>query len=552
MKASDVFIKALENEGVKYIFGIPGEETLDLLDSLIDSKISFINVRHETVAGYMAATVGRLTGMAGVCLSTIGPGAANLVPAAAYSNLGGWPMVMITGQKPVKSNPQGRFQFIRTSDMMSAVTKSSKTFYGGKNINWMTREAFKTAESERPGAVHLELPEDVAKEYVVQDYILKVKEDPAVASENSINEAVKVMTEAKKPIICLASGCNRKANQQALSKLVKQTCIPFITTQLGKGAVDERNPDYLGNACLSSNMILSNAVKAADVILVIGHDDFEKPPFKMQHDPRVIIHLNYTRANIDPEYCPTYEVIGDIANAVNRITDKLSSMKCLWEFDYFRKLKKTIDKSMLPTINADQYPLCPSRIVNDTREAMPDDGIVCLDNGMYKIWYARNYRANQPNTLLLDNALATMGAGLASAISAKLLYPQRKVIAVCGDGGFMMHCQDLETAVRLNLNLVVLILRDNAFGMIKWKQESQGLPNFSLDIGNPDFTKFAESFGAKGHFIENTEDLLPALKSALDSNGVHLIDCPIDYESDNKILKYDFKEIARNTEEGMI
>ncbi|BDD08529.1 acetolactate synthase [Fulvitalea axinellae] len=544
MKASDVLVKALENEGVKYIFGIPGEENLDFLESLRHSDIQMINVRHETVAGYMAATVGRLTGKAGVCLSTLGPGAANLMPAAAYGTLGGWPLILITGQKAVKSNPQGRFQFIETDDMMQAVTKWTKTVYGADNIAWMTRNAFKIAEDERPGAVHLELPEDIAKEELEPHFIKPTHPKIPLANDTCLGHLAEEVLKAKRPLICVASGCNRRRTSVAVTRFICDTGLPFISTQLGKGVIDERLPGFIGNVSMTDKMIVTRAVDAADLIIMIGHDDFEKPPFRMRPGGPTVAHINYSDAIVDPEYYPHVEVVGNISDIMERLTPKIAGKKNAWDFSFFGKVKRTLDKTIMAWDHVEEFPMSAPKIVREVRKVLPEDGIVCLDNGIYKIWFARNYQACHSNSLLLDNALATMGAGLASAMAAKIVHPKRKVLCVCGDGGFMMHCQDLETAVRLKLDLVILIVRDDAFGMIKWKQANMGLPTYNLDFGNPDFVLFAEAFGAVGHRIHSAEQFAGTLAEALDSGGVHLIDCPVDYSQNSELLNRHYRDIA--------
>jgi acetolactate synthase I/II/III large subunit len=558
MKASDLFVKALESEGVEYVFGIPGEENLDFLESLRQSSIRLVLTRHEQAAGFMAATYGRLTGKTGVCLSTLGPGATNLVTAAAYAQLGAMPMLMITGQKPIKASKQGEFQILDVIDMMQPITKYTRQISSGANIPARVREAFRRAEDERPGAVHLELPEDIACEETGAPIIHRSRFETPRASEGSIQVAVKMIEAARHPLLLIGAGANRRQTCRALPAFVEKSGIPFFSTQMGKGVVDERHPLFLGNAALSGDDFLHRAVEAADLIINVGHDVVEKPPFIMGRPenapPHVeeaarageaqVIHVNYVTASVDAVYHPHQGVIGDIADSVERLTAAVRP-QAHWDFTRFLEVKSHLDEHLLEGVEDGRFPIYPQRLVADVRAVLPDDGIVVLDNGIYKIWFARNYRARQPNTVLLDNALASMGAGLPSAMAAKMVHPGRPVIAVCGDGGFMMNSQELETAMRLGLNLVVLILRDDAYGMIRWKQAAMGFEDYGLAYGNPDFVRYAEAYGAQGHRVESAAALRPLLASCLAASGVQVIDVPIDYSDNDRILNREIKARSR-------
>ena len=541
MKTSDLFIKALENEGVEYIFGIPGEENLDFLESLRTSKIKLIITRHEQGAGFMAATYGRLTGKPGVCLATLGPGATNLITPAAYAQLGAMPMMMITGQKPIKKSKQGRFQIIDIVDLMRPITKFTRQIVNGNNIPSVVREAFRTAMEERPGAVHIELPEDIAAEDTEERLFEVVGYRRPDADEQICKEAAKLIEEAKMPLLLIGAGANRKRTSKVLSAFVDKTGIPFFNTQLGKGVVDERHDKFLGTAALSDSDFIHCAIDRADLIINIGHDVIEKPPFFMVKGGRTVIHVNFFPAQVDDVYFPQLNVVGDIATSVKHIAYHLSDTSN-WDLSYFERIKNEVDAHLSKYAKDNRFPLLPQRIVNIIRDILPEDGIVTLDNGIYKIWFARNYKCYLPNTLLLDNALATMGAGLPSAIATKLINPDKKVVSVCGDGGFMMNSQELETAVRLGINLVVIILNDNAYGMIKWKQEGMGFDNFGLDYNNPDFIKYAESYGAFGHRPESCEDFCEVLEKCLNKDGVHVIELAVDYFLNHSILNVLLKE----------
>ena len=541
MKASDLLVKALENEQVEYIFGIPGEENLDFLDSLRHSSIQLILTRHEQGAGFMAATYGRLTGKPGVCLSTLGPGATNLVTAAAYAQLGGMPMMMITGQKPIKKSKQGQFQIVDIVQMMKPLTKYTRQIVNASSIPSAIREAFRLAMEERPGAVHIELPEDIATEEVLERLFKLVDYKRPDADELAITHAAKMIEHARMPLLLIGAGANRKSTQKALSYFIETTGIRFFSTQMGKGVVDERHPQFLGTAALSDHDFLHCAIARADLIVNVGHDIMEKPPFIMEEGGKQVIHVNFFPNQVDDVYFPQLNVVGDISTSVQKIAECIED-NSNWDLSYFNKIKKEVDMH-LSKYSADQrFPILPQRVVNIIREQMPDNGIVTLDNGVYKIWFARNYPCYQPNTLLLDNALATMGAGLSSAIAAKLINPDKKVIAVCGDGGFMMNSQEMETAVRLKLNLVVIILNDSAFGMIKWKQQGSGFDNFGLDYNNPDFVQYANSYGANAYRPSSCNEFTRTLETCLNNDGVHLIDLAVDYSLNHAILNDQLKQ----------
>jgi len=541
MKASDLFVKALENEGVEFVFGIPGEENLDFLNSLSRSQIRLILTRHEQAAGFMAATYGRLTGKAGVCLSTLGPGATNLVTAAAYAQLGGMPMVMITGQKPVKSSKQGQFQIVDIVDMMRPLTKYTHQIVSGSNIPSRVREAFRLAQEERPGAAHLELPEDIAREETHEPVLKASVSRRPTAETKGVTAAIERIQSATHPLVLVGAAANRRLTSHMLRQFIECCGIPFVTTQMGKGVVDETHPLFLGNTALSSHDFVHCAIDCADLIINVGHDVIEKPPFFMSTGGVDVIHINFFSASVDPVYFPQFEVIGDIANSVWQICERIVKQPH-WDFSRFMQVKQAVESHLNEGIQDNRFPLTPQCLVADVRKVMPEESIITLDNGIYKIWFARNYKACHPNTVLLDNALATMGAGLPSAMAARLVYPERKVMAICGDGGFLMNSQEMETAVRLKMNLVVLLLRDNAYGMIRWKQSNMGFDDYGLEFGNPDFVKYAESYGAHGYRVESAEQFVSLMEECHRTPGVHLIDAPVDYSENDRILNHEIKE----------
>ncbi len=535
-KGSDLLVEALENEGVDRIFGVPGEENLDVLESLRNSKIELVLTRHEQAAAFMAATHGRLTGRPGVCLATLGPGALNFSTGAAYAHLGAMPMILITGQKAIMTAKQARFQIVDVVASMRPLTKMTRQIVSPGSIPSVVRDAFRVAMEERPGPVHLELPEDVAAELIEDVPLIPVHPlDRPVAPANPLDRAAAMILAAKRPLVMIGAAGNRPRLVEPLSAAVRRIGLPFFNTQMGKGAVTGGSNLYLGTAALSEGDYVHEAVAAADLIIAVGHDTIEKPPFLMRNagGPKVI-HLGYQSANVEQVYHPDAEVIGDIGATMTGLADRLEGKLPEQALMLERRQK------ILARINARaeeaRFPVTPQRLVHDVRAVMPEDGIVCLDNGMYKIWFARNYRTHVANTLLLDNALATMGAGLPSAMMAAMLNPKRRVMAVCGDGGFMMNSQEMETAVRLGLNLVVLVLNDGAYGMIRWKQAVDQFPDFGMTFGNPDFVRYAEAYGARGSRVTSAEALVPTLEAAFKGGGVHLVDCPIDYSENTRVL----------------
>ena len=452
-------------------------------------------------------------------------------------------MLMVTGQKPIKSSKQGHFQIVDVVDTMRPLTKYTRQIVSAGSIPALVREAFRRAQMERPGAVHLELPEDIASDPTDAHLLPASYARRPVAEAKAIALAARTIAEARHPLLMIGAGANRKTTAKSLRAFLDKLGIPFFTTQMGKGVVDEDSALWLGNAALSDHDFVHRAIDAADCIINIGHDVIEKPPFFMHEDAREVIHVHYDGAAVDAVYFPQIEVVGDIANAVWQLGEALEPQPH-WDFGFFLRARDALSAHIVQHAGEDRFPLTGPRLVADVRRAMGDRDIVCLDNGLYKLWFARNYRCRLPNTLLLDNALATMGAGLPSAIAARIVHPDRRVLAVCGDGGFMMSSQELETAVRLGVDLTVLVLNDDAFGMVKWKQGHDGFPNYGMDVSNPDFARYAESYGARGHRPGSTAELLPMLREALERPGVDVIEVPIDYGDDDRILNEEIPSLS--------
>ena len=538
-KGSDLLVAALENEGVDRIFGIPGEENLDVVESIRKSSIKLVLTRHEQAAAFMAATYGRLTGRPGVCITTLGPGALNLTTGAAYALLGAMPMIMITGQKGILSSRQARFQIVDVVAAMRPLTKLSRQIVSPKVISTLVREAFRVAQEERPGPVHLELPEDIAAEECEKAALIPPHPvELPLASATSLDRAARMIMQAQRPLIMLGAAASRPRSTSDLAEFVIRTRIPYFTTQMGKGTVPGGTELYMGTAALSERDYVHEAIEKADLVITIGHDTVEKPPFIMGPGGPEVIHVGYLPANVEQVYFPQAEVIGDLGPSLRLLADRLEGR--VPHAQALLPLREGILSRIAARATEDRF--TPQRLVHDIREVMPGDGILALDNGMYKIWFARNYRTRVANTLLLDNALATMGAGLPSAIMAAMLYPSRRVMAVCGDGGFMMNSQELETAVRLKVNLVVLIIEDNAYGMIRWKQAVDKFPDFGMTFDNPDFVKYAEAYGAKGTRVNAIGKLRSTLENAFVQGGVHLVSVPIDYTENTRVLVEELRQ----------
>ncbi len=526
MKASDLFVAQLEEEGVEYIFGLPGEENLDLLEALRISGIKLIVTRHEQAAAFMAAAYGRLTGKTGVCFSTLGPGATNLVTGVAQAQLTGAPFISISGQKALADNWQARFQLVDVVRMMEPLCKKAVSVTDPGMIPTVIRNAFKHAEAERPGAVHIELPEDVAKEET--EAVVQKRSEIKIPYPNlgAVKEAAVMICEAKNPLIIVSSGANRKAITEELEDFVRKTGIYLVHTQMGKGVVPDDCVHSLFATGIHARDYVNCGIDGADLIITVGYDIVEYPPYLWNRKlDKQIVNIDFVESVPDRYFNPAVEIIGDIASSIRELAASIPGKR---EFPIFENTRRFIEEK-INAIARKSYPPPPQAVVQSAREVLGREDIITLDNGIYKLWFARLYKTYAPNTVLLDNALATMGAGLSAGITAKLLYPERRVLAICGDGGFMMNCQELETAVRYGIPVVVLILNDNGFGFIKWKQKKMHFEDFGLDYGNPDFSLFAESFGAVGFRVKEDDDLAEVLERAFALNKVVVIECPIDY-----------------------
>ena len=541
MKASDLFVRQLEEERVEYIFGLPGEENLDFLESLRTSTIKLIITRHEQTAAFMAATYGRLTGKAGVCFSTLGPGATNLVTGVAHAQLIGAPFVSISSQKALRENRQARFQLIDVISMMRPITKESVSIVDPGTIPTVLRNAFKLAQAERPGAVHVELPEDVAASQTdakVQKPGLVRRPMP---DRKALIRAAGLINRAENPLVILSSGANRNLITRQLMQFIENTGIYVVHTQMGKGVLSDASMYSLYAAGIHGRDYVNCGIDRADLIITIGYNIVEYPPYVWNRDlDKKIINIDFVEAEVDKYFNPDIEVTGDIASSLLQLGELVSVRK---SSDTFRAMRAFLNKKL--SLNSEKrYPLTPREVVYHVRSVLSHEDVVTLDNGIYKLWFSRLYRTYKPNTFLLDNALATMGAGLPAAIAAKMVCPDRNVLAVVGDGGFMMNSREIETALRCKTPLVVLILNDNAYGFIKWEQQAKGFPDFGLDYGNPDFVKYAESYGAVGMKVGKNDSLSEMLSKAFSLDTVVIVECPIDYSVNYETFSKELSNIV--------
>jgi acetolactate synthase-1/2/3 large subunit len=538
MKASDLFVKQLEEEGVEYVFGLPGEENLAFLESLRTSKIKVIITRHEQTAAFMAATYGRLTSKAGVCFSTLGPGATNLVTGVAHAQLIGAPLVSISGQKAIRENHQARFQLIDIVSMMRPITKEAVSIVDPGMAPTILRNAFKLAQAERPGAVHLELPEDVAEsetdaQVQKRGYMRRPSPDAEV-----IEKAITMINQAEHPLIMISSGANRKLITTPLEQFIEKTGIYAVHTQMGKGVLSDESGYSMFATGIHRRDYINCGIDRADLIITIGYNIVEYPPYLWNKNlDKKIITIDFVEAESDKYFNPDIEVAGDIALTLRLLGEKVVFRK---DGAVFKKMREFLNRKLALDFRK-QYPPTPQEVVWHVRETLGHEDILTLDNGIYKLWFSRLYKTFAPNTFLLDNALATMGAGLPTGIAAKMLRPDRNVLAVTGDGGFMMNSREIETALRYRIPLVVLLLNDNAFGFIKWEQQAKGYASFGLDYSNPDFVKYAESYGAVGMKVKEGDNLSELLRKAFSLKTVVLIECPIDYSVNYEMFS---KELA--------
>ena len=537
-KASDVFVECLEAEGVKYVFGIPGEETLDLNESLADSSIDFVPVRHEQGGAYMADAYGRLTGRAGVCLGTLGPGATNLVTAVADAFLDRAPLVALTGQSDLERMHKESHQYIDLLGIMRPVVKWNARVSSPEIVPEVVRKAFKVAESEKPGSTHLELPEDVMMRPLEASPLPRhtpVQPEPGM---RELQRATEVIMAAEHPIILAGNGAIRTHASRALRAFVHTTGIPVAETFMAKGLLDYEDPHALGTVGLQARDYELAGFEDADVVIAVGYDLVEhKPEHWNPHANKKIVVIDTVAAEIDEFFIPEVELIGDIASVLARLAAGCSRKNAGVGGDGFDRLRQLVFGALRDARNDDQFPMRPPRVLSDIRHALRRSDVLVSDVGLHKLWIGRMFPAHEPGTVLIANGLAGMGFALPTAIAAKLVDPHRHVVTVSGDGGFLMNCQELETAVRLKTPVVNVIWENGQFGSIVWKQDNKFGRHFGVDFGNPDFVKLAEAFGAPAWRCASADEFSERLGHALTLDVPSVIVVPIDYSVDVAISR---------------
>jgi acetolactate synthase I/II/III large subunit len=533
MNAADLMVQCLEHEGVDYVFGIPGEENIRFVRAVDSSSITYVLTRHEQAASFMAETFGRITGRAGVCSSTLGPGAINLLLGTADATTNSTPLVALSAQVSRSRSFKESHQNIDLVPMFAPATKWSALIPTPAAVPEMMRKAFKLAQTERPGAVYLAVPEDVEAEVVTPSLKpLRVNvprsEDP---SPTQIRRAVDVLQAAKAPIVLAGHGAARDQASDALIRFVERVEIPVATTFHGKGVVPDDHPNALGAVGFMRHDYANFGFDAADVIVAVGYELQEFDPVRINPNrDKKIIHVHRFPAEVDAHYDVEVGVLGEISRSLDALTAELNV--CSGAVAEQQKIRSLLGAELQEGREDDRFPLAPARIVADTRAALHRDDVVLVDTGALKMWMARLYPTYEPNTCLMSNGLSTMGWALPGAIGAKLARPDARVIAATGDGAFLMNSQEIETGIRLGLPFVILVWVDNGYGLITWKMQLELGIATQTDFQNPDFVSYAESFGAKGYRVESAEALLPTLRAALSDNTVSVVACPVDY-SDN-------------------
>lgn len=525
MKAAQLIVKCLENEGVDYIFGVPGEENMDLLDALLGSSIRFVTTRHEQGAAFMADVYGRLTGKAGVCLATLGPGATNLITGVADANMDRAPLVALTAQAAHDRMHKESHQHLDVVTLFRPVTKWNTSLPTPDIIPEALRKAFKLAQSEKPGATHIEIPEDVACMETDGQPLLVQWHHPGGAAPNQIEKAAHIISEAACPVVLAGNGVIRGQASTALMQFAEKLNIPVATTFMAKGVIPDTSALALGAIGLQTHDYVNVAFAEADVVIAVGYDVVEYAPraWNPKRDKR-IVHVDMGPAEVDAAYIVNVGVVGDIASSLDALAQMATTHSAVHGAHFRQMLRDELEQGRHDT----SFPLKPQRILADLRSVLADNDIVISDVGAHKLWLARLFPCLQPNTCIISNGFAAMGMAVPGAVAAKLVHPIRRVVAVTGDGGFLMNSQELETAARLETPFVVLAFNDRSYGLIRWKQMQQFDRSAFVDFHNPDFVKYAESFGATGHRIETADELAPALRTALSSNRLTIIDCPVD------------------------
>jgi acetolactate synthase-1/2/3 large subunit len=541
IKASDLLVKCLEHEGVEYVFGVPGEENADFVMSLKHSdRIHFVLTRHEQGAAFMAEAYGRLTGSPAVCLGTLGPGATNLITGVADSNMDRAPMLVITGQGSSERLHKESHQIMDAVRMFQPVTKWATRIINPNTIPEIIRKAVRVARAEKPGAVHIELPEDVARAETNARPITPKRFIRPVPDLEMVRQVAQMLQEKKRPLIIAGNGCVRKDLDNALAGFCESTGIPVISTFMAKGAIDMDSPHYMYTIGLGARDLPACAIDAADVVLTLGYDMVEYHPALWNPDSdKTIVHIDYVAAEIDEHYNPDFELIGDVKQALLRLTDALASAKLNYDLAPYKHLRESMRSELAETENEEtEGTVKPQKIILETRKLLARDAIVLSDVGAHKMWIARHFHCHEPNTCLIPNGFCSMGFALPGAIAAALIYPQREILAICGDGGFMMNVQEMETAARLGCNITVMVWEDHEYGLIAWKQMAQFGETTELTFNNPDWNMLAAAFGWHCDIVSNSRDLPAVLRAALDEPGPSLIIVPVDYRENMKLTRH--------------
>jgi acetolactate synthase-1/2/3 large subunit len=525
---ADLLVQCLENEGVDYVFGLPGEENLQVLEALKTSSIQFITTRHEQGAAFMADVYGRLTGKAGVCLSTLGPGATNLMTGVADANLDRAPLVAITGQVGTDRMHIESHQYLDLVAMFAPVTKWNAQIVRPSNTAEIVRKAFKIAQTEKPGAVHIDVPENIAAMSVQGSPLRIDAREKVYASFHSIERAAAAISQAQNPIILVGNGAIRAKASEVLTEFATRLNIPVANTFMGKGVIPYTHPLALWCVGLQLRDYINCGFDNTDLVICVGYDLIEYSPKRWNPNGTTpIVHIGATPAEVDSSYIPLAEVVGDISDSLVEILQR--SDRTNKPTPYALQLRDEIRADYEEYANDDSFPIKPQKLIYDLRQVMGPEDIVISDVGAHKMWMARHYHCDRPNTCIISNGFAAMGIAIPGALAAKLVAPQRKIVAVTGDGGFMMNCQELETALRVKTPFVTIIFNDGGYGLIEWKQINHYGSSTFVHFGNPDFVKLAESMGLKGYRIQNSTDFIPILKTALAQDVPAIIDCPVDY-----------------------
>ncbi len=535
LTAAQLLVKCLENEGVEYIFGIPGEENIAVMDALLDSKIKFVVTRHEQGAAFMADVYGRLTGKAGVCMSTLGPGATNLVTGVADANMDRAPLVAIAGQGATTRMHKESHQILDLVNLFAPITKYSTQIREPEIVPEIVRKAFKFAQAEKPGAAFIDFPENVGDMQTGSAKPLKVQSPlMSEAARGKCRQVAETISKSKNPVIIAGNGIIRHNASEALVEFAEAIDAPVATTFMAKGVIPSSHPLSIGTVGLKAHDLVAFGIDESDLVICIGYDMVEYDPTHWNpNGDKSIIHIDGSPAEVDTHYIVEAGVIGDIKDSMARISARCERPASA----AMKKLRTKIVAELTEHENDKSYPVKPQKIICDIRKVLNPEDVVISDVGAHKMWMARMFQAERPNTCIISNGFAAMGIALPGAIAAKLIYPNRNILAVCGDGGFMMNNQEIETAVRLGLNITVLMFNDNKLGLIEWHQLREFGRKSNVDVGNPDFVSFAESFGAKGYKVGSAEDLLPTLETALNDGCVSLIDCPVDYTENMKLTE---------------